>query len=444
MKQLYSIFLIFALNVMLAQEDGPIPLNLGKGGDVLTYAHPSEVGLDSSYIHSEVSKIITNGIKKKAFPGAQVLVAKNGKIIFHQAYGYHTYDSIRAVALNDIYDLASVTKITAALPALMKLVDEGVLDLDQAFSTYWKPWRKRKDKRDITLRQILAHQAGLEPYIVLLNTVRKKNGTLKKRFVRTKPNPRFRRRAYDNIYVKSRFIKKAHRLIDRSQVSDKKSYRYSGLAFLIFPDLIQQLTGQSFSEYLQSNFYGPIGLNTVNFNPKLKSYTNFIVPTEQDSTFRKALTHAWVHDENAALLGGVSGNAGLFASATDLAQLMQIYLQYGVYNGKRYFSKAVIEEFTRVQFPENDNRRGLGFDKPLLNNAELALSKAYPAPEVSPDSFGHSGFTGTFVWADPENQLVYIFLSNRVYPSRSHRQIYDLNIRPAVQQVFYQARLAIE
>ncbi|MBT8302771.1 MAG: serine hydrolase, partial [Maribacter sp.] len=156
---------------------------------------------------------------------------------------------------------------------------------------------------------------------------------------------------------------------------------------------------------------------------------------------RHTLTKGWVHDENASLLGGISGNAGLFSTATDLAKLMQMYLNYGSFNGKRYISESTLKEFIRVQYPENENRRGLGFDKPLLNNAELSLSEAYPAPETSALSFGHSGFTGTFVWADPKNQLVFIFLSNRVYPSRKNRNLYEMNIRGALQQVFYQASL---
>jgi CubicO group peptidase (beta-lactamase class C family) len=173
----------------------------------------------------------------------------------------------------------------------------------------------------------------------------------------------------------------------------------------------------------------------------LKNYQNKIVPTEQDTLFRHTLTQGWVHDENASLLGGISGNAGLFATANDMAKLMQMYVQYGTYGGKRYISETTLKEFTKVQYPNNENRRGLGFDKPVLNNDELALDDSYPAPEVSADSFGHSGFTGTFVWADPINQLVFIFLSNRVYPTRENRNLYDLHIRSSLQQVFYTAFL---
>lgn len=438
MKQSFFILIYLFSYQLQAQEDATVPLNLDTG-DALIYANPSDVGLDSTYVHRKVDSIITNGIKNEAFPGAQVLVAKSGKIIFHKAYGFHTYDSVQAVALDDIYDLASVTKITAALPAIMKLVDQGKLDLDKPFSTYWNRWQGRKDKKDLTLREILAHQAGLNPYIVFLNKVIKKNGRAKKRFVKTAPKSGFENQAYPGLFVKSRFNRKMYRMIDRSVVSDEKKYKYSGLTFLIFPQLIEQLTGRSYEDYVSQNFYTLLGATTMGFRPMTKNYPNKIVPTEVDTLFRHTLTQGWVHDENASLLGGVSGNAGLFATATDLAKLMQMYMQFGQYGGKHYISEKTVKEFIRVQYPENENRRGLGFDKPALDNANLSLEDSYPAPEVSPLSFGHSGFTGTFVWADPEFKLVYIFLSNRVYPSREHSNIYKLNIRSAVQQVFYNA-----
>jgi CubicO group peptidase (beta-lactamase class C family) len=399
----------------------------------------ASIEVDSFSVNKEVDSIITNGIKNQSFPGAQVLVAQNGIVVFHQSYGFHTYDSIQPVALDDIYDLASVTKILGPLPALMKLVDEGKLDLDVPFSTYWKPWKRIKDKRNLTLREILAHQSGLKPYIVFLNKVIKKNGQLKKRFVKPNIKTGFAKEAYQGIYVKNRFNKKMYRMINRSKVAEEKKYIYSGLPFLIFPDLIAQLTGQSYQTYIKSTFYNPIGAKTLGFLPMSKNFSSNIVPTELDTLYRNTLTKGWVHDENASLLGGISGNAGLFGSAQDLAKMMQLFMEYGTFEAKEYISQEVMAEFAKVQYPENDNRRGLGFDKPLLNNSKLLLEDAYPAPEVSPDSFGHSGFTGTFVWADPENQLVYIFLSNRVYPTRENRNLYILNIRSSVQQVFYKA-----
>jgi len=433
-----TIFLLTSLlcAALWAQEDIPVsvtlPLETGTDGTLLSQ-------IDLLGVNFKVDSIITNGIKNEAFPGAQVLVAQNGAVVFHKSYGFHTYDSIQPVGLDDIYDLASVTKILGPLPALMKLVDEGKLDLDMPFSSYWKPWRGIKDKKDLTLREILAHQAGLKPYLIFLNEVTKKNGKLKKRFIKSSKKKRFQKEAYKGVYVKNRFYRKMYRMMNRSKVSEEKKYVYSGLTFLIFPELIAQLTGQPYETYLNETFYKPIGSKTLGFLPMSKKYPNSIVPTEVDTLYRNTLTKGWVHDENASLLGGISGNAGLFASAKDLVNIMQLFMQYGALDGKRFISEEVVKEFTKVQYPENENRRGLGFDKPLLNNSELTLAESYPAPEVSSDSFGHSGFTGTFVWADPEHQLVYVFLSNRVYPTRDNRNLYELNIRSAVQQVFYQA-----
>lgn len=438
MKKLLLLFFGLLLATLEAQEGVTIPLSI-ESSDRLSFGTPSEVGLDATYIHSKVDSIMTLGIQKEAFPGAQLLVAKNNKIIFHKTYGFHTYDSIQPVALDDIYDLASVTKITAALPALMKLHGEGKIELDKPFSTYWKPWQKKADKKDLTVREVLAHQAGLTPYIIFLNEVTKKNGKLKKRWVRNTPSSKFNTQAYENLYINDRFKRKVYREISKSRVSDEKKYKYSGLTFLLYPQIVENVTGENYSKYLRTHFYDPLGNTTMGFNPKKKDFSNKIVPTEIDTLFRHTLTRDWVHDENAALMGGVSGNAGLFATAEDLARLMQMYMNYGTYDGKRYLSEATIKEFAKAQYPTNENRRGLGFDKPLLNNFELEIADAYPAPLSSADSFGHSGFTGTFVWADPKNQLVFIFLSNRVYPSRDHRQLYGLNIRTALHSVFYKA-----
>ncbi|MGB3144442.1 MAG: serine hydrolase [Maribacter sp.] len=438
MRKLLFILFSFLISSLFGQENVPYEVLIPIGSRLQT-SSLSTYHLDSLSINNQIDSIITNGIKNQSFPGAQVLIAKEGNIIFHEAYGFHTYDSIQPVALNDIYDLASVTKILGPLPALMKLVDEGKLDLDKPFSTYWKPWKRRKDKRDLTLREILAHQAGLKPYIIFLNETFKNNGRFKHRFLRTKANKRFANEAFEGIYVKNRFNRKMFRMINRSEVSEDKTYLYSGLSFLIFPELISQLTGVPYREYVQENFYKPLGMETFGFLPSAKNFANKIVPTEVDTLFRHTLTKGWVHDENASLLGGVSGNAGLFGTAHDLAKILQMYMQFGIYDGKRYISEKTMKEFTHVQFPENENRRGLGFDKPYLDNASFELADAYPAPEVSPQSFGHSGFTGTFVWADPEHNLVYIFLSNRVYPTRENRNLYELNIRSAIQQVFYKA-----
>jgi CubicO group peptidase (beta-lactamase class C family) len=217
----------------------------------------------------------------------------------------------------------------------------------------------------------------------------------------------------------------------------EKKYKYSGLSYMIYPQMLSELYNADYTDELYRDFFESLGATTTRYTP-LEYFSRFrILPTERDSNYRKELVWGYVHDEAAAVMGGISGNAGLFSNANDLAKLMQMYLNGGSYGGKHYISKDVLDEFTKVQYPENDNRRGMGFDKPLFNNSSYTLENSYPAPGVSQESFGHSGFTGIFVWMDPENELLYIFMSNRVYPTRNNGLIYKLNIRPSVHQVFY-------
>ena len=217
----------------------------------------------------------------------------------------------------------------------------------------------------------------------------------------------------------------------------KKKYLYSDITFIIAPEIIEKLSGQTWYDYVTSNIYQKIGAFDIGFNPYLKYPLSRIVPTEYDSLFRKQLLHGTVHDEGAAMLGGISGHAGLFATANDLMKLMELYRRMGEYGGEQLISKDVMKEYTRVQFPGNNNSRGLGFDKPLLNNSGLSQKEAYPTKSASPSSFGHSGFTGTFIWIDPEYEITYIFLSNRVYPTRNNSRLSELKIRKEILQVIY-------
>ena len=311
-----------------------------------------------------IDSVILNGIAEEAFPGAQILVARKGEILLHKTYGHHTYDRLIKTGLNDLYDLASVTKILGPLPVLMKLYEQGVIDLDAPFSKYWRSWRSVADKKDLSLREILAHQAGLEPYIVFVDKIMVE-GKLRTKYVRNTPNLRFGNQAFADLYIRNRFEDKMFKVIRKSPVSEQKEYRYSGLCYLIFPSLIQELTGQGYEYFLQKHFYLPMGATTLVYNPKAKGRPNPIVPTEIDSIYRRSLVKGWVHDENASLMGGISGNAGLFGTAKDVFKMMQLYLNYGVFEGERYLAESTVREFTRIQFPGNNNRRGLGFDKPL-------------------------------------------------------------------------------
>jgi CubicO group peptidase (beta-lactamase class C family) len=241
------------------------------------------------------------------------------------------------------------------------------------------------------------------------------------------------------LFMNRKYVKKIYKEIKKSPVMSHPKYLYSGLAFYLFPQIVKNLTGETFQAYLKTQFYQPLGANSLTYNPYKYDAMPYIVPTEVDTFFRKKPIHGYVHDEGAAMMGGISGNAGLFGTANDLAKLTQMYLNMGYYGGVQYIADTTMKEFTSIQYPENGNRRGLGFDKPLIGNDTLPELKSYPTLGCSPASFGHSGFTGTFFWADPRDQVLYIFLSNRVYPTRANDRIVQYNIRTNILQAVYDA-----
>jgi len=406
----------------------------------LKYTLPEEVGISSAKLYGAIDSIVNNALDKKAFPGCNVLVVKNGKIIFRKAYGFHTYDGLRPSREDDLYDLASVTKISGGLPGILKLCDEGKIVLDKPVADYFPDWKNRlfhrSDKADITVRELYAHQSGLVPFIGFWKQTMK-DGKLLSKWYSIQPDEKHTLCVAPGIYLDNRFLKIVNHDIRKSTLKNRGKYVYSDLPLVITPQIIQHISGTDFNQYLESNFYRPLGANELTYLPLLKFPRGRIVPTELDDYYRFQLIQGTVHDESAAVLGGISGNAGLFASANDLAKLMQMYLQMGTYGGKQYVSEATMTEFTRVQFPQNNNRRGLIFDKPSLKLDSLKPADAYPCPEVSPESFGHSGFTGTFVWMDPKCGLMYVFLSNRVYPTRNNSLISDLNVRTEILSAIY-------
>ena len=402
----------------------------------LGYASPNEMGMDSLQLCTTTDSLIKAAIEEHAFPGCQLLVAKNGKIVLEKSYGYQTYSELTPVDDHQLYDLASLSKIFGATLALMKLVEEGEMDLDAPFSTYWKPFR-RPDKQRITLRELLAHQSGLPASVVPLKLVRNDTTFFAQDAFRYTPNDEYPVKVYHNMFLKKSYRDKLLQSIAEIPLRSKR-YRYTDLPFMLFPSVIGQLTGTSYEKYLEKEFYAPLGAHLL-FNPADKVPLNQIVPTENDEYFRFATVRGYVHDESAALLGGVSGNAGLFSNAGDLAKICQMLLNGGTYGGRQYLKPETIAEFIRTQYPQNENRRGLGFDRPLPGNDTLSMEECYPAACVSPDSYGHSGFTGTFFWIDPDKQLIYILLTNRVHPTRNHPAFFDSRIRYTLQQAIYDA-----
>ena len=369
---------------------------------------PEEVGINSAALEAGIQSIIQQALDSAAFPGCQILIAKDGIVFYEKSFGYHTYDQSIKVKNSDLYDLASVTKTTAATLSLMKLHDNGEFSLDKTFGDYF-PKIAKGDKADLPIRDVLSHQAGLKAWIPYWSAVQRKNGKYKWNTVKSDSSARYPYRISDSgLFLHKDFKeKKIYKMIKRTKVSDEKKYLYSGLPFYLFPELVERKSGKTFDEFLYSEFYKPLGAETLVFNPETKFPLNRIVPTEVDDFFRMQTLHGEVHDEGAAMMLGVSGNAGLFSNARDLAKVYQMLLNGGVYDGKEYLKASTIAAFTECQFCETGNRRGLGFDKPMV---DYSFSASSVAQHASAASYGHTGYTGTFVWADPSNGLLLVFL----------------------------------
>jgi beta-glucosidase-like glycosyl hydrolase/CubicO group peptidase (beta-lactamase class C family) len=406
-----------------------------KGGIRFKYTLPEDAGMISEILFTKVDSIVNLAMGVKAIPGCQVFVAKDKKVVMYKAYGYHDYSDTVKVKTTDLYDLASVTKISTGLPSLMKLYDEGAFKLDATLGTYL-PKFKRSNKADIPMYDILTHQARFRPWIPFYKMTVKKNGRYKWASIKNDSSKRFPIELKDHMYLHRSYPDKIINAIRKSPLEAEKKYVYSDFFFILAPRVVESMIDQDFVTYIQTNFYKPLGATSLTYNPFLRYPINAIVPTEHDYYFRYEPIQGRVHDETAIMLGGISGHAGLFANANDLAKLMQMYLDKGTYGGKRYIKSETFTEWTRTQFPDNNNRRALGFDKPNLKYAGVNNNAA---KDASASSFGHTGFTGTFTWMDPESGLLYIFLSNRVNPTRNNTRLYQLNTRTMVQQALYDA-----
>lgn len=420
-------------------EDYPLGTGIKTPGNIrLQYGYPENAGLSSEKLISKIDSIVKEGIDSLAFPGCQVLIARKGIVVLNKCYGFHLYDSTEAVSESDLWDLASVTKVSAATPSLMLLNDRGLFDPDRTLG-YYLPWFRFSDKRDLVLREMLAHQSGLRSWIPFWRNTLENDTTFKRGIFSDYTNRRFALPVTDSMYMNRHYLKEMFREIRDSPLGQKK-YVYSDLTFILAAEIIESLTDSTIDKFAPANIYRPIGAFNITYKPLEKYPRERVVPTEYDSLFRRQLLRGTVHDEGTAMLGGVSGHAGLFATGNDLLKLVEMYRRGGEYGGVRVLSSDVLKEFTRVQYPENDNRRALGFDKPLLGNDTIPPEEAYPCHSASPSSFGHSGFTGTFIWVDPEQEISYVFLSNRVYPTRNNSHLSDLSIRGRILQAVYDAR----
>ena len=401
----------------------------------LQYGLPENAGLSSEILNRKIDSIANIGLKAKAYPGCEVMIARKGIVVFHKTYGFHTYNDRISLRKDDLFDLASVTKVSSTLAGLMLLDSEGKFSVDMKLGDYL-PYFRKTNKGDLPMKDLLTHQAGLKAWIPFWKETVKSDSSFKKRIYSHEYSEKYPLKVANDLYINKNYRKKIFSEIKKSPLGEKK-YVYSDLTFIIAPGIIEKLTGEKWYDFVTNNIYHKLGAYDICFNPYLKYPLQRIVPTEYDSLFRRQLLHGTVHDEGAAMLGGISGHAGLFATANDLMKLMELYRRMGEYGGEQIINRDILEEYTRVQFPENNNRRGLGFDKPLLNNQELGPADAYPAKSATPQSFGHSGYTGTFVWIDPVYEITYIFFSNRVNPTRNNNLLSDLNIRPYILQAIY-------
>ncbi len=408
---------------------------LTPGNIRMKYGLPENAGISSVILEEKIDSIVNSGLNAKAYPGCEVMVARKGTVVFHKTYGYHNYDNRIKVHKDDLYDLASVTKVSSTLAGLMLLDSEDKFSPDKTLGNYLRYYR-HSNKKDLLMSDILTHQAGLVSWIPFWKETVRKNGEFKRNIFAYRSSNRYLLEVAQSLFINNKYRKKIFREIKKTPLGEKK-YLYSDLAFIISPAIIEELTGEKWHEYVTTNIYKKLGAGDICFNPYMKYQLSRIVPTEYDSLFRKQHLHGTVHDEGAAMLGGISGHAGLFATANDLMKLIEMYRRMGSYGGEQIIARGVLEKYTKVQYPENDNRRGLGFDKPLLDNAELPQEEAYPAKSASFSSFGHSDYTGTFIWIDPEYEISYIFLSDRVNPTRNNNLLYDLNIRSNILQSVY-------
>lgn len=398
------------------------------------YTIPEELGVDSKAL-AEIDSIAQKGIKDNVYPGCQILVAKEGKVIYQKSFGYHTYDNEIKVKNDDLYDLASITKVAATTASVMKLMDEKKINLDDSLGHYLPELLAGSNKEGIILREMLTHQAGLRDWIPFwMKTVDKAKGTYKAGIYNKVRNDEYPLRVAEHLYIQKGYVDTIYKQIVESTVKDNGKYVYSDLGYYFLKKIIEKETFVPEERYVIKYFYAPLGLSTMGYKPRDRFNLNRIIPTENDTKFRKQLVHGDVHDQGASMLGGVGGHAGLFSNANDLAVMMQMFMNNGEYGGKRYLDSATVAMCTKCQYC-SVNRRGVGFDKPETNK-----DKVNPVCDsASPASFGHSGFTGTLAWADPKNQLVYIFLSNRVYPDADENKLSKSGIRNRIQEVIYQA-----
>ncbi len=400
-------------------------------GIALQAAEPLRA-VESGVDFSALDSIAIDAIRQKAAPGCVILVAKDGRIVYHKAFGHYTYDSTERTTLGSIYDMASVTKICATTLSIMKLYDQGKLSLDKKLGDYL-PWVKGSDKENLRIQEILLHQARLKAFIPFYReTIDTTTGEPLPGFYSRTASSKFPIRVADSMFMRADWRDTLYSRILKSPLEKPGTYIYSDNDFIFLGKVVESISGMPLDEYVVKEFYRPMGLNTAGFKPRNRFPAGSIAPTEKEKLFRLQLIRGDVHDPGAAMFGGVAGHAGLFSNAADIATLMQMVMNGGVLNGRRYFSDSTVRRFTA--YHSSISRRGYGFDKPEKDNN--SRKEPYPCLSASPSTFGHTGFTGTCAWADPEKGIVFVFLSNRVHPDPGPK-LGAMNVRGKLQEAVY-------
>ncbi|MDO5979097.1 glycoside hydrolase family 3 N-terminal domain-containing protein [Flavivirga spongiicola] len=399
----------------------------------LSYSIPEAVDMDSKLL-TKIDAVTKMVVDSTMAPGGQVLVARYGKVIYHKSFGYHTYNKKQKVKVTDLYDLASVTKILGGLPLIMKSEEMGLFNLNTRLGDLL-PYLKGTNKDTITIKQALSHTGKIKPwipyYLETIDTITKT--PFNKYYSKVKSKDSSIKVAED-LYLINSYTDSIYKKIAEAPQRSEAGYKYSGLIFYLFKKYIKDTYHKEMDYLNNENFYKPLGATSLTYNPLKKFSKSEIVPSEIDDYYRNQTLQGHVHDMGAAMMNGVSGNAGLFANSNDIAKMMQMYLQAGYYGGKRYFEPKTIHKFNYRYYEKDSIRRGLGFDKPQLNPEDKASSKYATA-----NSFGHSGFTGTYTWADPDTGLLYVFLSNRVYPTMANNKLGEQDIRTNILDLIYEA-----
>jgi beta-N-acetylhexosaminidase len=382
-----------------------------------------------------IDAIAQDAILKGAAPGMVVLVAKNGNIVYEKSFGYYDYAKQNPVTTQSIFDMASVTKICATTLSIMKLYDEGKVKLTDTLGKFI-PWVRGSNKSNATIQNILLHQARLKSWIPFYKETIDSFGKPLTNIYSKFKTKEFTIQVADSMYMLTTWRDTMYSRIRESKLEDANKYIYSDNDFIFLGLIVEQLTGLTLDAYVTNNFYKPLGLQTTGFLPLQKFDNSKIVPTETEPYFRLQTLKGYVHDPGAAMFGGIAGHAGLYSCVEDLAVIMQMLLNGGSYEGKQFIKKETIDLFS--QYQSSISRRGYGFDKPEKDNA--TRKEPYPAISVSPQTYGHTGFTGTCVWADPKENLIYIFLSNRVHPyGGDNQKLLKMTVRTRIHDAIYAA-----